>query len=67
MRSTRNRTRSTRRLQHYTEAAHLSVPAVSNSPASSRKGNSGRMNTNTRLRDGGISSYYRPREGRGQF
>lgn len=76
MRSTRGHTRADR--PHFTAAARVTVPATSNSavivpgtPASAlsdtaasgtRPRGATRRNTNTRLRDGGISSYYRPRE-----
>jgi hypothetical protein len=56
-----------------TDAAHVTVPARSNAPthapgnalASIRNKQWGPQNTNTQLRRGGISSYYRPRQGKG--
>lgn len=72
MRSTRNRTRAVRAAEHHHYTDRLSAPIHSNTPDGSRKGNdpvdprrSGgftRLNTNSRLKDGGISSYYRSRE-----
>jgi hypothetical protein len=57
---------------HYTDAAHKSVPVASNTDPASRKGKTPArvgwerpLNTNTQLRRGGISSYHKPREGKG--
>jgi hypothetical protein len=56
-----------------TDAAHVTVPARSNAPthdpgnalASIRNAAWGPSNTNTQLRRGGISSYYKARQGKG--
>lgn len=57
-----------------TDAAHVTAPLHSNAPTHN-PGNAlasvraaagmGSQNTNRRLRNGGISSYYRPRQGKG--
>ena len=79
MRSTRGITRADRKRAQLpfggrvTDAAHITAPLHSNAPthnpgnahASVRGAAWGQHNTNTRLRQGGISSYYRPSQGKG--
>jgi hypothetical protein len=75
MRSTRGRTRASK--PHFTTAARVTAPRRSTEtacygdrelPAGVATGSGSRVpsgfkqNTNTRLKDGGISSYYRSRE-----
>ena len=56
-----------------TDAAHVTAPLHSNAPThnpgnalpSIRNAAWGPHNTNTQLRRGGISSYYKPRQGKG--
>lgn len=56
-----------------TDAAHVTTPLHSNAPthnpgnalASIRNAAWGSQNTNAQLRRGGISSYYKPRQGKG--
>jgi hypothetical protein len=64
MRSTRNRTRAVRAAEHHHYTDRLSAPLHSSAPTHNPGTNPAtwRVNTNSRLRDGGISSYYRPRE-----
>jgi hypothetical protein len=80
MHSTRGKTRADRARAalpyggRVTDAAHVTAPLHSNSPTHN-PGNArpsiraaagmGSQNTNRRLKDGGISSYYRTRQGKG--
>jgi hypothetical protein len=80
MRSTRGVTRASKVIAKLppkplmTPEARVTAPLRSNSPthrrpnalASVRNAQWGARNTNTRLKDSGISSYYRSREGLGQ-
>jgi hypothetical protein len=80
MKSTRGVTRADRKRAQLpykgkvTDAAHVTVKAVSNAPTHDpgnalpaiRRGTFGAMNTNQQLARGGFSSYYRAREGWGQ-
>ena len=69
MRSTRGKTRAMRAAatQHYTEAAHRSVPVASNTPEASRKAGTRQITQLSRSRGWHTDSvYYRPREGWGQ-
>lgn len=75
MRSTRGKTRASK--PHFTASARVTQPRQSTETArygdrelqagvatgtGSRTASGFKQNTNTRLKDGGISSYYRPRE-----
>jgi hypothetical protein len=74
MRSTRGKSRAriAAAKQHYTPGARVTSPLHSNTPSESRKGITRargdwtrNVNTNTPLAKGGVSSFYRAREGYG--